>query len=198
MLLENVWDYHFDPQTNVIDVHVSRLRAKIDKGFERPLLHTVRGAGYMIRASGHGKAVRTTAIQALRDGLQAVAGLSRYFHAFAFCTWLRRLERAARAERSVRRDDRGGDQRSVRAVSFRRPAPPRQHRRAAARAARRLPLPRHRRMRASGSRAISAPCRRAFSTSPGRFETAYGSTDEARRRRIARIVRVFACPAASA
>jgi len=50
MLLENVWDYHFDPQTNVIDVHISRLRAKIDKGFELPLLHTVRGAGYMIRA----------------------------------------------------------------------------------------------------------------------------------------------------
>jgi len=50
MLLENVWDYHFDPQTNVIDVHVSRLRAKIDKNFETPLLHTVRGAGYMIRA----------------------------------------------------------------------------------------------------------------------------------------------------
>jgi len=49
MLLENVWDYHFDPQTNVIDVHVSRLRSKIDKGFEVPLLHTVRGAGYMIR-----------------------------------------------------------------------------------------------------------------------------------------------------
>ncbi len=49
MLLENVWDYHFDPQTNVIDVHVSRLRGKIDKGFERPLLHTVRGAGYMMR-----------------------------------------------------------------------------------------------------------------------------------------------------
>jgi two-component system OmpR family response regulator len=49
MLLENVWDYHFDPQTNVIDVHVSRLRAKIDKGFGKPLLHTVRGAGYMIR-----------------------------------------------------------------------------------------------------------------------------------------------------
>jgi two-component system OmpR family response regulator len=49
MLLENVWDYHFDPQTNVIDVHVSRLRAKIDKGFDAPLLHTVRGAGYMIR-----------------------------------------------------------------------------------------------------------------------------------------------------
>jgi two-component system, OmpR family, response regulator len=49
MLLENVWDYHFDPQTNVIDVHVSRLRSKIDKGFEEPILQTVRGAGYMIR-----------------------------------------------------------------------------------------------------------------------------------------------------
>ena len=45
MLLENVWDYHFDPQTNVIDVHISRLRSKIDKGFAKPLLHTVRGAG---------------------------------------------------------------------------------------------------------------------------------------------------------
>ncbi len=51
MLLENVWDYHFDPQTNVIDVHMSRLRSKIDKGFARPLLHTVRGAGYVIRES---------------------------------------------------------------------------------------------------------------------------------------------------
>lgn len=50
MLLEGVWDYHFDPQTNVIDVHVSRLRQKIDRGFERPLLHTVRGAGYTLRA----------------------------------------------------------------------------------------------------------------------------------------------------
>ncbi|MEQ8233295.1 MAG: response regulator transcription factor [Gammaproteobacteria bacterium] len=50
MLLEHVWDYHFDPQTNVIDVHVSRLRAKIDKGFAQPLLHTVRGAGYKIAA----------------------------------------------------------------------------------------------------------------------------------------------------
>ncbi len=49
MLLEHVWDYHFDPQTNVIDVHVSRLRGKIDKGFDKPLLHTVRGAGYMMR-----------------------------------------------------------------------------------------------------------------------------------------------------
>jgi two-component system OmpR family response regulator len=49
MLLENVWDYHFDPQTNVIDVHISRLRSKIDKGYTQPLLHTVRGAGYMIR-----------------------------------------------------------------------------------------------------------------------------------------------------
>jgi len=50
MLLEGVLDYHFDPQTNVIDVHVSRLRQKIDKGFEAPLLHTVRGAGYCLRA----------------------------------------------------------------------------------------------------------------------------------------------------
>jgi two-component system OmpR family response regulator len=49
MLLENVWDYHFDPQTNVIDVHISRLRAKIDKNFDRPLLHTIRGAGYTVR-----------------------------------------------------------------------------------------------------------------------------------------------------
>jgi two-component system OmpR family response regulator len=49
MLLENVWDYHFDPQTNVIDVHVSRLRSKIEKDFEKPLLRTVRGAGYMIK-----------------------------------------------------------------------------------------------------------------------------------------------------
>lgn len=48
MLLENVWDYHFDPQTNVIDVHISRLRQKIDKGFEKPLLSTVRGAGYKL------------------------------------------------------------------------------------------------------------------------------------------------------
>jgi len=50
MLLEGVWDYHFDPQTNVIDVHVSRLRQKIDKPFAVALLHTVRNAGYMLRA----------------------------------------------------------------------------------------------------------------------------------------------------
>jgi len=48
MLLEAVWGYHFDPQTNVIDVHMSRLRAKIDKDFDPPLLHTVRGAGYRL------------------------------------------------------------------------------------------------------------------------------------------------------
>lgn len=48
MLLENVWDYHFDPQTNVIDVHISNLRQKIDAGFEKLLLHTVRGAGYRL------------------------------------------------------------------------------------------------------------------------------------------------------
>ena len=50
MLLENVWDYHFDPQTNVIDVHISKLRQKIDAGFDRPLLHTVRSAGYRLSA----------------------------------------------------------------------------------------------------------------------------------------------------
>jgi two-component system OmpR family response regulator len=50
MLLEGVWDYHFDPQTNVIDVHVSRLRQKIDKPFATALIHTVRNAGYMLRA----------------------------------------------------------------------------------------------------------------------------------------------------
>jgi two-component system OmpR family response regulator len=48
MLLEQVWDYHFDPSTNVIDVHVSRLRRKLNEGFGQPLLHTVRGAGYML------------------------------------------------------------------------------------------------------------------------------------------------------
>ena len=50
MLLESVWDYHFDPQTNVIDVHISRLRAKIDRNYSQPLLHTIRGAGYILRA----------------------------------------------------------------------------------------------------------------------------------------------------
>ena len=50
MLLEHVWGYQFDPQTNVIDVHVSRLRGKIDKGFDSPLIHTVRGVGYCLRA----------------------------------------------------------------------------------------------------------------------------------------------------
>ena len=48
MLLQNVWDYHFDPQTNVIDVHISRLRQKIDKDFESSMLKTVRGSGYML------------------------------------------------------------------------------------------------------------------------------------------------------
>lgn len=50
MMLEHVWDYHFDPQTNVIDVHIARLRQKIDKDFPAPLIHTVRGAGYSLRA----------------------------------------------------------------------------------------------------------------------------------------------------
>ena len=50
MLLEKVWAYHFDPQTNVIDVHISRLRSKLDKDFDRPMLHTVRGEGYQLKA----------------------------------------------------------------------------------------------------------------------------------------------------
>ena len=50
MLLENVWDYNFDPQTNVIDVHISRLRQKIDKGFDKSLIQTLRGAGYKLSA----------------------------------------------------------------------------------------------------------------------------------------------------
>ncbi len=50
MLLEAVWDYHFDPQTNVIDVHISRLRQKVDRAFDEPLIHTIRGAGYVLRA----------------------------------------------------------------------------------------------------------------------------------------------------
>lgn len=49
MLLEGVWNLHFDPQTNIIDVHMSRLRNAIDKGYSRPLIHTVRGAGYVLR-----------------------------------------------------------------------------------------------------------------------------------------------------
>ena len=53
MLLEAVWSYHFDPQTNVIDVHISRLRNKIDKDFPLPLLHTVRGAGYRLEAESN-------------------------------------------------------------------------------------------------------------------------------------------------
>ena len=49
MLLEQVWDFHFDPKTSVVETHVSRLRAKIDKPFEVPLLHTVRNLGYSMR-----------------------------------------------------------------------------------------------------------------------------------------------------
>ncbi len=52
MLLENVWEFHFDPKTTVVETHVSRLRSKIDRGFGEELLHTIRGAGYTIRAPG--------------------------------------------------------------------------------------------------------------------------------------------------
>lgn len=54
MLLEQVWEYHFDPQTNVVDVHISRLRRKIDKGFEQQLIHTVHGAGYRLALDAEG------------------------------------------------------------------------------------------------------------------------------------------------
>jgi two-component system OmpR family response regulator len=50
MLLEYVWDFHFDPHTNVVETHISRIRAKVDKPFDTPLIHTVRGAGYCLRA----------------------------------------------------------------------------------------------------------------------------------------------------
>jgi len=50
MLLENVWDFHFDPRTNIVETHISRLRGKVDKGYRDELIHTVRGAGYCIRA----------------------------------------------------------------------------------------------------------------------------------------------------
>ena len=50
MLLENVWEFHFDPKTTVVETHISRLRAKIDRGYDRELIHTVRGAGYSLRA----------------------------------------------------------------------------------------------------------------------------------------------------
>ena len=51
MLLEGVWDFHFDPKTNIVDTHISRLRAKVDRGYDRELIQTVRGAGYKIDAS---------------------------------------------------------------------------------------------------------------------------------------------------
>jgi two-component system OmpR family response regulator len=50
MLLERVWDFHFDPQTSVVKTHISRLRAKIDKPFAKPLLHTIRSTGYSLHA----------------------------------------------------------------------------------------------------------------------------------------------------
>jgi two-component system OmpR family response regulator len=52
MLLENVWEFHFDPRTNIVETHISRLRAKVDRGHEVPLIQTVRGAGYMLKAAG--------------------------------------------------------------------------------------------------------------------------------------------------
>ncbi len=78
MLLEHVWDYNFDPQTNVIDVHISRLRQKIDKGFDKTLIQTLRGAGYKLSAMKKWrkelKARRPTSLQ--RGSLRATAGAS--------------------------------------------------------------------------------------------------------------------------
>ncbi len=120
MLLEHVWDYHFDPQTNVIDVHVSRLRAKIDKGFDKPLIHTIRGAGYMVRVGAEAAASvaetrRVTGASASSSAPPPSSSPFAYlvvFTVFAFLTlgyvaWNAR--RAAR--RPVRLDDRGRDQR---------------------------------------------------------------------------------------
>ena len=84
MLLEGVWDYHFDPQTNVIDVHISRLRQKIDKGFATPLLHTVRGAGYCLRADNLASSRTTTfRLALLYAGLFCASVLAL----FAFVYW---------------------------------------------------------------------------------------------------------------
>ena len=131
MLLEHVWDYHFDPQTNVIDVHVSRLRAKIDKGFDKPLIHTIRGAGYMVRVGGEVERLSRRdprgAIARARQarphhGVQAVVRLSRGVRAvraslaLGYVAWnAQRL-----LDDQIRLDHRGGDQRPCRAVSARR------------------------------------------------------------------------------
>jgi two-component system OmpR family response regulator len=50
MLLEHVWEFHFEPKTNIVETHISRLRSKIDRGFDAQLLETVRGSGYLLRA----------------------------------------------------------------------------------------------------------------------------------------------------
>ena len=63
MLLEKVWDFHFDPKTNIVETHISRLRSKIDKGFDKPLLHTVRGAGYVIRAPDYTRILRSASFR---------------------------------------------------------------------------------------------------------------------------------------
>lgn len=52
ILLQLVWDFHFDPKTNIVETHISRLRAKLGRGFDTELIHTIRGAGYIIRAQG--------------------------------------------------------------------------------------------------------------------------------------------------
>ncbi len=87
MILESVWDYHFDPQTNVIDVHVSRLRAKIDREHAQPLIHTVRGAGYCLREPNGASSTTSPAPSSLRnDGLAMMMPLTLSHHAVSGVT----------------------------------------------------------------------------------------------------------------
>ena len=190
---EHVWDYHFDPQTNVIDVHVSRLRAKIDKGFERPLIHTVRGAGYVIRdGAGRGRSEFLPG-----DGLPMTA-LGKLFRTTAFKlslvylvdlhrlrlrhSRLCGLERASHPGRSDHLDGRGGDQRPVGAIPSRRHPPAGDRRRAARQPARRLAVPGDDPQR----RARRRQCRRAsarHADRPGQREIDLRDAGRGRRRR---------------
>src|SRR4030095_9473013 len=130
-LLENVWDYHFDPQTNVIDVHISRLRSKIDKGFAQPLLHTVRGAGYMVREGkwcGHAprRVTHDRARKALpHDRVQVDACLSDHLRDVrSHRARLFRLEHTAADQRADHPDSRRRDRHTPGRVRYRGHSPP--------------------------------------------------------------------------
>ena len=120
MLLESVWEYHFDPQTNVIDVHISRLRAKIDKGFDTPLLHTIRGAGYMIPCAMNGagavikNSLRLLRTQAFRIVLVYVLLFALSVTALLFFTYWNTRRTIDDADRP---DHRGRHPRPARAIS---------------------------------------------------------------------------------